>query len=156
MLAQDQYAGSIAVKAVRELGITRTPHLPHRINQAKFLPAAAMHRQPGGLVQNQKIRVFKQHRRLHPLAPKRWHCLHLTLPSGNRWQTQRVARADTRFRFDPTAIQTHLAPAQHLINAALRQRRIQLAQKIIEPLAAIRRRYRYKMHLRCIHHHNLR
>ena len=110
-----------------------------------------MHRQSGGLVQNQKIRVFKQHRRLHPLAPKRWHCLHLALPSGNRWQTQRVARADTRFRFDPTAIQTYLAPAQHLINAALRQRRIQFAQKIIEPLAAIRRRYRYKMHLRCIH-----
>ena len=42
VFAEDEDAGGVAVEAVRQLGVTRAPHLPHRVNHAVGLLATAM------------------------------------------------------------------------------------------------------------------
>jgi len=64
---------------------------------------------------------------------------------------QRVAGGDAQLRLGALLVHPHLAAAQHLINAAFRQRRITLAQKIIEPLPGVIRRDRQKMNPGNIH-----
>ena len=151
VLAEYQHAGSVAVEAVRQFGITRAPYLPHRVNHAIRLLAAAMHGDARGLVEHKEIVVFIKNGARDALAPKGGDILRRTGGVGKRRQAQLVAGGDAQLRLGALLVHPYLAAAQHLINAAFRQRRITLAQKIVEPLPGVIRRDRQKMNPGNIH-----
>ena len=110
-----------------------------------------MHGDARGLVEHKEIVVFIKNGARDALAPKGGDILRRTGGVGKRRQAQLVASRDAQLRLGALLVHPHLAAAQHLINAAFRQRRITLAQKIIEPLPGVIRRDRQKMNPGNIH-----
>jgi len=70
---------------------------------------------------------------------------------GKRRQAQLITGGDAQLRLGALLVHPYLAAAQHLVNAAFRQRRITFAQKIVEPLPGVIRRDRQKMNPGNIH-----
>ena len=127
VLAENEYARGVAVEAVRQFGMPRAPYLPHRVNHAVGLLAAAMHGDAGGFVEDKKIVVFIKHGGGDALAPKSGDVLRRAGGIRQRRQAQLVASRDAQLRLGALLVHPHLAAAQHLVNAAFRQRRIAFA-----------------------------
>lgn len=137
LLAEQQQAGSLAVKPVRKFKKTSLRPLPaQRLDHPEALAAAAMHGDTGRLVHDQQALVFIDYRQLH-LQRRPVH--HFLLDPGrtHRRNTHHVTGLQTVGHRCPPPIDSHLAATHNAVNMALRHPFALLQQQIVQALSVL-------------------
>jgi hypothetical protein len=132
LLGQQQDAGRLPVQSVHQFEEFRLgTGLPQLFDHAETHPAAAMHRNPGRLVDDQQRLVLHHH---HEIARRyRGH-------SRGRRQTNRrhaydIADAETEVGADATLVNADFATAQNPIHVTLRHPFANTQEKVVDPLS---------------------
>ena len=139
---QQQTAGGIAVKAVGQLQVWRVrPQPAQRLDQAHAYPAAAMHGQPGRLIQHQKLFVLVQNAVMQPVeAPGFDGRTELRRGAGTEahWRnTHHITGLEAVVRVAAAFVQPYLALAYQAVNAGARHALEEAKQEIVEALTGV-------------------
>jgi hypothetical protein len=132
-LAQHQHTGRIAIQAMNELQERRVrPGRAQLLHHAMAYTAAAVHGDPGGLVDNDEHLVFMDYFGLQRRrgAPRRG-----ARAGAHRGYAQAIPLLQAIFRPHPAAVHPHFAAAQDAVDMALRHPFQPLRQVVVDALA---------------------
>ncbi len=135
-LGNEQATAGVAVQPVYELEVRRIrTGRPQRLDDAVGETAAAVHGNPGRLVEHDEPLVLVQDAGLEPepgRAPARRRLVRLGPP--HRRQAHHIARLETIIRFRASLVDPHLALAQQPVNMRLRHALEARDEEIVQPL----------------------